>query len=141
MQFRNVGNFCVQPLTHPLHVQCLSVFLRNVNFLSHYYDTPESLVSAAKRVYEEFPLQDLPIPKPGSKCVIVGSGGIVLQFPNVGEMIDRYDYVIRLNFAPTRNYEQFVGSKTDLVFGYISASKTAVENNRERNNSHIIFGG
>jgi hypothetical protein len=31
-----------------------------------------------------------------------------------GKTIDKYQYVIRFNRAPTKNYEKFVGTKTDL---------------------------
>ena len=31
-----------------------------------------------------------------------------------GEIIDKYQYVIRFNRSPTKNYEKFVGTKTNL---------------------------
>ncbi|XP_078663329.1 CMP-N-acetylneuraminate-poly-alpha-2,8-sialyltransferase-like [Branchiostoma floridae x Branchiostoma belcheri] len=47
-------------------------------------------------------------------CAIVGNGGILLN-SSCGNEIDSNDYVIRLNMAPTRNFEQDVGRKTNMT--------------------------
>ena len=73
--------------------------------------------------------------------MIVGSSGSLLDFPHLGDVIDNYDYVIRLNFAPTKGFEEFVGSKTTMNWSYLSASLKAVNTGRRVNNSHIIYGG
>ena len=44
-------------------------------------------------------------------CAVVGNAGTLLR-ANHGPAIDAHDAVLRLNLAPTRNYEKHVGSKT-----------------------------
>mmetsp|Transcript_58557 Transcript_58557/g.186662 ORF Transcript_58557/g.186662 Transcript_58557/m.186662 type:complete len:474 (+) Transcript_58557:82-1503(+) len=46
-------------------------------------------------------------------CAVVGNSGVLLD-AEAGEEIDGYDTVIRFNGAPTKNYEQHVGSKTTI---------------------------
>ncbi len=48
-----------------------------------------------------------------SKVCLVGNSGKLLS-TKYGSQIDKYDIVIRCNHAPTKNYEDYVGSKTTL---------------------------
>ncbi|XP_071711030.1 beta-1,6-galactosyltransferase GALT29A-like [Rutidosis leptorrhynchoides] len=48
-------------------------------------------------------------------CAVVGNSGILLK-GNQGEVIDKHEFVIRLNNARIGGYERFVGSKTSLSF-------------------------
>lgn len=50
-------------------------------------------------------------------CAVVGNGGSLTNFA-LGSEIDGHDFVIRLNDAPTRGYEQHVGSKTSFRYGW-----------------------
>lgn len=50
-----------------------------------------------------------------SSCAIVGNSGKVLDYKN-GDFIDQHDLVIRMNAAPTRGYESYVGKQTDFRF-------------------------
>ena len=47
------------------------------------------------------------------RAVLVGSSGRVL-LGGFGEEIDKYDHIFRMNTAPTKGFEKFVGSKTDV---------------------------
>ncbi|XP_066463357.1 CMP-N-acetylneuraminate-beta-galactosamide-alpha-2,3-sialyltransferase 4-like isoform X2 [Eleutherodactylus coqui] len=51
------------------------------------------------------------------RCVVVGNGHR-LKNSSLGEIINKYDIVIRLNNAPVHNYEKDVGSKTTMRFFY-----------------------
>ncbi|XP_072282811.1 CMP-N-acetylneuraminate-beta-galactosamide-alpha-2,3-sialyltransferase 4-like [Pyxicephalus adspersus] len=51
------------------------------------------------------------------RCIVVGSG-YSLKNSSLGDIIDTYDIVIRLNHAPVHKYEKDVGSKTTLRFFY-----------------------
>ncbi|XP_072282320.1 CMP-N-acetylneuraminate-beta-galactosamide-alpha-2,3-sialyltransferase 4-like isoform X2 [Pyxicephalus adspersus] len=51
------------------------------------------------------------------RCVVVGNGHR-LKNSTLGETINKYDVVIRLNNAPVHNYEKDVGNKTTLRFFY-----------------------
>ncbi|XP_077105553.1 CMP-N-acetylneuraminate-beta-galactosamide-alpha-2,3-sialyltransferase 4-like isoform X1 [Ranitomeya variabilis] len=51
------------------------------------------------------------------RCVVVGNGHR-LRNSSLGEIINKYDVVIRLNNAPVHNYEKDVGSKTTMRFFY-----------------------
>lgn len=46
------------------------------------------------------------------KCVVVGSSPKLLSEEN-GSKIDQYEVIIRCNFAMIKNFEKFVGSRTD----------------------------
>ncbi|XP_071944074.1 CMP-N-acetylneuraminate-poly-alpha-2,8-sialyltransferase-like [Antedon mediterranea] len=49
------------------------------------------------------------------KCAIIGNGGI-LENSGCGSEIDtRYDYVMRANIAPIRNFKDDVGTKTNFT--------------------------
>ncbi|XP_018416693.1 PREDICTED: CMP-N-acetylneuraminate-beta-galactosamide-alpha-2,3-sialyltransferase 4-like [Nanorana parkeri] len=54
---------------------------------------------------------------PCKRCVVVGSG-YRMKNSSLGDIIDKYDIVIRLNNAPVHKYEEDVGSKTTLRFFY-----------------------
>jgi len=51
--------------------------------------------------------------KSKSKVIIVGNSPNVLK-NEYGSLIDSYDIVIRINKCVTKNYEKYVGSKTDI---------------------------
>ncbi|XP_033119634.1 CMP-N-acetylneuraminate-beta-1,4-galactoside alpha-2,3-sialyltransferase-like [Anneissia japonica] len=51
------------------------------------------------------------------RCIVVGNGGI-LSKKNLGEVIDNYDVVIRMNDAPIGKFKSDVGSKTTFRFMY-----------------------
>ncbi|XP_059824568.1 type 2 lactosamine alpha-2,3-sialyltransferase-like isoform X4 [Hypanus sabinus] len=54
---------------------------------------------------------------PFLKCIVIGNGG-VLRNRNLGEKINSYDVVIRLNKGPVIGYENDVGNKTTFRFCY-----------------------
>ncbi|XP_019635087.1 PREDICTED: alpha-2,8-sialyltransferase 8B-like [Branchiostoma belcheri] len=47
-------------------------------------------------------------------CAVVGNSGILLE-SGCGEDIDRNDFVIRVNGAPLKTFEQDVGEKTNMT--------------------------
>ena len=47
------------------------------------------------------------------ECVLVGSSGRVL-LTRLGDRIDKCKTIVRMNSAPTHEYEQFVGNRTDI---------------------------
>ncbi|OCT99223.1 lactosylceramide alpha-2,3-sialyltransferase isoform X1 [Xenopus laevis] len=51
------------------------------------------------------------------RCIVIGSGGI-LHGLDLGQEIDQYDVVIRLNNAPVQGYAQDVGNKTTIRMTY-----------------------
>ena len=69
------------------------------------YSTTVAIINVIKNISTQFSLNDLPSPKVGGTCVIVAPGGILLEFPGLGKVIDSYDYVIRLNMSPTKSFE------------------------------------
>ncbi|XP_018416695.1 PREDICTED: CMP-N-acetylneuraminate-beta-galactosamide-alpha-2,3-sialyltransferase 4-like [Nanorana parkeri] len=54
---------------------------------------------------------------PCRRCVVIGSG-YRMKNSSLGDIIDKYDIVIRLNNAPVHKYEEDVGSKTTLRLFY-----------------------
>ncbi|XP_066428463.1 CMP-N-acetylneuraminate-beta-galactosamide-alpha-2,3-sialyltransferase 4-like [Eleutherodactylus coqui] len=54
---------------------------------------------------------------PCRRCVVVGNG-YRMKNSSLGEIIDKYDVVMRLNNAPVHKYEKDVGSKTTLRLFY-----------------------
>uniref|UniRef100_A0A1A8FEK7 CMP-N-acetylneuraminate-beta-galactosamide-alpha-2,3-sialyltransferase 4 n=1 Tax=Nothobranchius korthausae TaxID=1143690 RepID=A0A1A8FEK7_9TELE len=50
-------------------------------------------------------------------CVVIGNG-FVIKNSSLGDIINKYDVVIRLNDAPVRGYEEDVGNKTTMRFFY-----------------------
>ncbi|XP_077978925.1 CMP-N-acetylneuraminate-beta-1,4-galactoside alpha-2,3-sialyltransferase-like [Glandiceps talaboti] len=51
------------------------------------------------------------------RCLLVGNSGINLGY-KFGSVIDSYDIVIRMNDAPVKGFEEFVGSKTSIRYQY-----------------------
>ena len=115
--------------------------MENLMKVSELYDTDQSFIQIIRNISEQLPLKPLPDVAPGSTCVVVGSSGILLRFPELGNVIDTYDHVIRINFAPTSTFKSFVGSNTSLHFAYSSSLSKALKNKRGVENSHILFGG
>ncbi|TKS74191.1 CMP-N-acetylneuraminate-beta-1,4-galactoside alpha-2,3-sialyltransferase [Collichthys lucidus] len=50
-------------------------------------------------------------------CIIVGNGGILAN-KSLGQRIDDFDVVVRLNEAPVKGFEKDVGSKTTIRITY-----------------------
>jgi hypothetical protein len=48
-----------------------------------------------------------------SRVIVIGNSPSVLDH-ELGEIIDDYDVVIRINRCPTKGYEKNIGSKTDI---------------------------
>ncbi|XDV33936.1 hypothetical protein PO909_004171 [Leuciscus waleckii] len=65
-------------------------------------------------------------------CAVVGNSGNLLG-SNYGQLIDSYDFVIRINKGPTENYEMDVGSKTTHRILY---PESAVDLN---DNTHLVL--
>ncbi|XP_006003188.1 lactosylceramide alpha-2,3-sialyltransferase [Latimeria chalumnae] len=55
--------------------------------------------------------------KPCKHCVVIGSGG-VLRGLGLGNVLDHFDIIIRLNAAPVRGFSNDVGSKTTIRMSY-----------------------
>tara|TARA_R110000796_G_C14560180_1_gene434775 strand:- start:499 stop:1251 length:753 start_codon:yes stop_codon:yes gene_type:complete len=51
----------------------------------------------------------------GKKCVVVASGGSVLD-NKLGDEIDEFDLIVRTNLAQYEGFEKHVGSRTDVRF-------------------------
>lgn len=49
-----------------------------------------------------------------NSCAVVGSSGSLLLGQPRGALIDQHDAVFRVNYAPTRGYEEYVGRKTTV---------------------------
>lgn len=49
-----------------------------------------------------------------ARCAVVSSSDKLIG-KNLGQRIDSHDFVFRTNFAPTRNHEHDVGSRTDAI--------------------------
>ncbi|XP_038634718.1 uncharacterized protein LOC119954013 [Scyliorhinus canicula] len=69
------------------------------------------------------------------RCVIVGNGN-TLRNSSIGQTINEYDVVIRLNNAPVRGYEKDVGNKTTLRIFY---PESATEDPTVENNLDTLF--
>ncbi|XP_008336676.1 ST3 beta-galactoside alpha-2,3-sialyltransferase 3a [Cynoglossus semilaevis] len=50
-------------------------------------------------------------------CIIIGNGGILTN-KSLGQRIDQFDVVVRLNEAPVKGFEKDVGSKTTMRITY-----------------------
>eukprot|EP00066_Takifugu_rubripes_P017271 XP_011606537.1 PREDICTED: CMP-N-acetylneuraminate-beta-galactosamide-alpha-2,3-sialyltransferase 4 isoform X2 [Takifugu rubripes] len=50
-------------------------------------------------------------------CVVIGNG-FAIKNSSLGNRINKYDVVIRLNEGPVRDYEDDVGNKTTMRFFY-----------------------
>ncbi|XP_033625857.1 CMP-N-acetylneuraminate-beta-1,4-galactoside alpha-2,3-sialyltransferase-like isoform X4 [Asterias rubens] len=64
--------------------------------------------------------------KPCTRCVIVGNGGVIKDTA-VGQVIDNFDVVIRINDAPTKGFEKDVGTKTTMRMCYPESAFTKSE--------------
>jgi hypothetical protein len=73
-------------------------------------DTNETLIYHFPRsLFEQLPLDE---PKFEFKtCAVVGNSGVTL-LKEYGEEIDNHDAVIRINMAPIRGFEKYVGKRT-----------------------------
>uniref|UniRef100_A0A8C3RUH5 CMP-N-acetylneuraminate-beta-galactosamide-alpha-2,3-sialyltransferase 4 n=1 Tax=Chelydra serpentina TaxID=8475 RepID=A0A8C3RUH5_CHESE len=69
------------------------------------------------------------------RCAVVGNGHR-LRNSSMGEAIDKYDVVIRLNNAPVHGYEADVGSKTTMRLFY---PESAHFNPRRENNPDTLL--
>ena len=77
-----------------------------------------------------------------SSSICIWSRDIFLfQYPRLGAKIDNYDHVIRINFPPTVGYEDFVGNKTTLFFGYLSSVRKSIDTPRQPSGAHILYSG
>ena len=52
--------------------------------------------------------------EPLKRCALVGNSQQQLTDPTRGAVIDGFDFVMRLNQAPTEGFEAFVGNKTSM---------------------------
>ena len=73
-------------------------------------DTNETLIYHFPRsLFEQLPLDE---PKFEFKtCAVVGNSGVTL-LKEYGDEIDKHDAVIRINMAPIRGFEKYVGKRT-----------------------------
>ncbi|XP_053571351.1 CMP-N-acetylneuraminate-beta-galactosamide-alpha-2,3-sialyltransferase 1 [Bombina bombina] len=60
-------------------------------------------------------------------CAVVGNSGN-LKNSNYGPDIDKHDFILRMNHAPTTHYEMDVGSRTTHHFVYPESAKDLHEN-------------
>ncbi|XP_070566042.1 CMP-N-acetylneuraminate-beta-1,4-galactoside alpha-2,3-sialyltransferase-like isoform X2 [Ptychodera flava] len=70
------------------------------------------------------------------RCILVASGGVSLGH-NLGKTIDTYDIVIRMNNAPIKGYEDYIGSKTSFRFQYPETAFSTPEDLEE--DSDVVF--
>ncbi|XP_018517748.2 CMP-N-acetylneuraminate-beta-1,4-galactoside alpha-2,3-sialyltransferase isoform X1 [Lates calcarifer] len=59
-------------------------------------------------------------------CIIVGNGGILAN-KSLGQRIDQFDVVVRLNEAPVKGFEKDVGSKTTMRITYPEGAIQKIE--------------
>jgi hypothetical protein len=83
----------------------------------------------------------------GKKCVVVASGGSVLE-KELGHKIDNFDLVVRANLAQFEGFEKHVGSRTDVRFMSHKAFGNTLKNTEfsaydinyvPNSNSHLII--
>nr|XP_006629775.2 PREDICTED: lactosylceramide alpha-2,3-sialyltransferase isoform X1 [Lepisosteus oculatus]XP_015200482.1 PREDICTED: lactosylceramide alpha-2,3-sialyltransferase isoform X3 [Lepisosteus oculatus]XP_015200483.1 PREDICTED: lactosylceramide alpha-2,3-sialyltransferase isoform X1 [Lepisosteus oculatus]XP_015200484.1 PREDICTED: lactosylceramide alpha-2,3-sialyltransferase isoform X1 [Lepisosteus oculatus] len=60
------------------------------------------------------------------RCVVIGNGGI-LRGLELGNLIDQFDVVIRLNSGPLREFSKDVGNKTSIRMSYPEGSPVVWE--------------
>jgi len=89
----------------------ISLLKNNSKFQLTY--TKNFLEDKMKNNLELFPENPIISPKKYKKVIVVGSGSSRLN-KNNGKWIDSHDCIIRFNFAPTKGYEHYIGSKTTL---------------------------
>ncbi|XP_026880531.2 ST3 beta-galactoside alpha-2,3-sialyltransferase 7 [Electrophorus electricus] len=81
------------------------------------------------------PLSGLPFsPDRCRRCIVVGSGGI-LRGKHLGDHIDKYDIIIRMNNAPVFGFEKDAGSRTTIRLVYPEGAPIL---NQEYHNTEII---
>ena len=106
----------------------LRTFLRNDTFFNkeqlgpylpenpiEIFTNPKLNITNNRNSYNDIPKKDS-LPSNGYKyksCGVVSSAGSLLK-SGLGKNIDANDFVIRFNNAPTKGYEEDVGSKTSL---------------------------
>ncbi|KAJ8412570.1 hypothetical protein AAFF_G00129060 [Aldrovandia affinis] len=96
----------------PYGIKGSEVYLLKVLAIIASYDMPASINSLDCRT-----------------CVVIGNG-FSMKNSSLGDTINKYDIVIRLNDAPVRGYEDDVGNKTTMRFFYPeSASYNPTVNN------------
>ncbi|KAL2093179.1 hypothetical protein ACEWY4_010491 [Coilia grayii] len=61
------------------------------------------------------------------RCAVVGNSGN-LREAGYGPLIDRHNYIMRINLAPTVGYEEDVGSRTSHHFMYPESAKNLAAN-------------
>ncbi|XP_058406759.1 lactosylceramide alpha-2,3-sialyltransferase isoform X2 [Diceros bicornis minor] len=87
------------------------------------YDPPfgfREFSSKVQTLLEILPEHDFPEhlkAKSCRRCVVIGSGG-VLHGLELGQALNQYDVVIRLNNAPVEGYAEHVGNKTTIRMTY-----------------------
>ncbi|XP_066863376.1 lactosylceramide alpha-2,3-sialyltransferase isoform X4 [Kogia breviceps] len=87
------------------------------------YDPPFGFRQFSEKVQtllELLPEHDFPAhlkAKSCRRCVVIGSGGI-LHGLELGQALNQFDVVIRLNSAPVEGYSEHVGNKTTIRMTY-----------------------
>ncbi|XP_061066505.1 lactosylceramide alpha-2,3-sialyltransferase isoform X4 [Eubalaena glacialis] len=87
------------------------------------YDPPFGFRKFSEKVQtllELLPEHDFPAhlkAKSCRRCVVIGSGGI-LHGLELGQALNQFDVVIRLNSAPVEGYSEHVGNKTTIRMTY-----------------------
>ena len=84
--------------------------LRNLPDTSPYEPQPGPCKNGAAECARKDRLRER---RPFESCALVGNSGAVRSAP-FGPSIDKHDIVLRINQAPVRSYERYVGSRTDL---------------------------
>eukprot|EP00118_Oscarella_pearsei_P004397 m.18701 g.18701 ORF g.18701 m.18701 type:complete len:373 (+) comp27717_c0_seq1:166-1284(+) len=91
--------------------------------------------------------QSLPERKPQmfNSCAVVSSGPSMLKF-KLGKEIDSHDAIFRINMAPTKSFEKYVGSKTTIrvlnskILKHPSSYLKLVKTDRQLNNkSRLLY--
>ncbi|KAF7649780.1 hypothetical protein LDENG_00136190, partial [Lucifuga dentata] len=59
-------------------------------------------------------------------CIVMGNGGILTN-KSLGQRIDEFDVVVRLNEAPVKGFEKDVGSKTTMRITYPEGAIQKIE--------------
>nr|XP_023680509.1 CMP-N-acetylneuraminate-beta-galactosamide-alpha-2,3-sialyltransferase 4-like isoform X1 [Paramormyrops kingsleyae]XP_023680510.1 CMP-N-acetylneuraminate-beta-galactosamide-alpha-2,3-sialyltransferase 4-like isoform X1 [Paramormyrops kingsleyae]XP_023680511.1 CMP-N-acetylneuraminate-beta-galactosamide-alpha-2,3-sialyltransferase 4-like isoform X1 [Paramormyrops kingsleyae]XP_023680512.1 CMP-N-acetylneuraminate-beta-galactosamide-alpha-2,3-sialyltransferase 4-like isoform X1 [Paramormyrops kin len=84
----------------PYGINASENILRNIFSVLPYDDIPEHLESSKCRT-----------------CVVIGNG-FTMKNKSLGNTINQYNVVIRINNGPVRGYEKDVGNKTTMRFFY-----------------------
>ena len=72
--------------------------------------------------------------------VIVGNSNCLLKNKNMGDFINSHSVVLRMNFGvPTKEYEQFVGTKTHLWAMALKSKEKQLEYKRLFNPKYILW--